>query len=213
MARRRWSTSSSGKTPARAITASRCPRRGPCLRPCRRRSMLCHHVHGEQLPIHSIMVERPVRAYRASARETRREARMPEAMTGGPRRQIAAILFADVHGYSRLMSRNEERTYQRVTQALRLIRSLIGDYGGRVEHVAGDGVLALFESAAQALQFAIAIQREFRNDAVWNADDEPITFRIGINLGEVFFGGEAIQGHSVNVAARIQALALPGGIC
>ena len=138
---------------------------------------------------------------------------MPEATMSGPCRQVAAILFADVHGYSRLMSRNEERTYHRVTQALKLIRSLIGDYGGRVEHVAGDGVLALFESAAQALQFAVAIQREFRNDAVWNADDEPITFRIGINLGEVFLGGETIQGHSVNVAARIQALARPGGIC
>jgi TolB-like protein/class 3 adenylate cyclase len=131
-----------------------------------------------------------------------------------PRRQLSAILFADVHGYSRLMGRNEERTYQRVTQAIRLIRSLIGDYGGRVEHVAGDGVLALFESAAQALQFAIAMQSEFRNDAVWAADDEPIAFRIGINVGEVLLGSEAnVQGHSVNVAARIQALARPGGIC
>ena len=89
-----------------------------------------------------------------------------------------------------------------------------GDYGGHVQHVAGDGVLALFESAAQALQFAIAIQREFRNEAVWNADDDPIAFRIGINLGEVLLGGEAnVQGHSVNIAARIQALAQPGGIC
>ncbi len=131
-----------------------------------------------------------------------------------PRRQLSAILFADVHGYSRLMAKNEERTYQRVTQAVRLIRSLIGDYGGHVQHVAGDGILALFESAAQALQFAIAIQREFRNDAVWHADDEPIAFRIGINLGEVLLGGEAnVQGHSVNIAARIQALAQPGGIC
>ena len=131
-----------------------------------------------------------------------------------PRRQLSAILFADVHGYSRLMAKNEERTYQRVTQAIRLIRSLIGDYGGQVQHVAGDGILALFESAAQALQFAVAIQREFRNDAVWNADDEPIAFRIGINVGEVLLGGEAnVQGHSVNIAARIQALAQPGGIC
>ena len=80
-----------------------------------------------------------------------------------PRRQLSAILFADVYGYSRLMARNEERTCQRVTQAIRLIRSLVGDYGGRVEHVAGDGILALFETAPQALQFAIAIQREFRN--------------------------------------------------
>ena len=131
-----------------------------------------------------------------------------------PRRQLSAILFADVHGYSGLMSRNEERTYQRVGQAIRLIKSLIGDYGGRVEHVAGDGVLALFESAAQALHFAIAIQREFRNETVWAGDDEPIAFQIGINVGEVLVGDQAsVQGHSVNVAARIQALARPGGIC
>jgi adenylate cyclase len=131
-----------------------------------------------------------------------------------PRRELSAILFADVHGYSRLMAKNEDRTYQRVTQAVRLIRSLIGDYGGHVQHVAGDGILALFESAAQALQFALAIQREFRNEAVWHADDEPIAFRIGINVGEVLLGGEAnVQGHSVNIAARIQALAQPGGIC
>ena len=131
-----------------------------------------------------------------------------------PRRQLSAILFADVYGYSGLMSRNEERTYQRVGQAIRLIKSLIGDYGGRVEHVAGDGVLALFESAAQALHFAIAIQREFRNETVWASDDEPIAFRIGINLGEVLVGDQAsVQGHSVNVAARVQALARPGGIC
>jgi TolB-like protein/class 3 adenylate cyclase len=139
---------------------------------------------------------------------------MPEASFATPRRQRSAILFADVHGYSRLMAKNEDRTYERVTQAVRLIRSLIGDYGGHVQHVAGDGILALFESAAQALQFAVAIQREFRNDAVWTADDEPIAFRIGINVGEVLLGGEAnVQGHSVNVAARIQALAQPGGIC
>jgi adenylate cyclase len=139
---------------------------------------------------------------------------MPEALSDAPRRQLSAILFADVHGYSRLMAKNEERTYQRVSQAIRLIRSLIGDYGGRVRHVAGDGILALFESAAQALRFAVAIQREFRNEAVWHGDDEPIAFRIGINLGEVLLGGEAnVQGHSVNVAERVQALAQPGGIC
>jgi class 3 adenylate cyclase len=139
---------------------------------------------------------------------------MPEASSAVPRRQRSAILFADVHGYSRLMAKNEDRTYQRVTQAIRLIRSLIGDYGGHVQHVAGDGILALFESAAQALQFAVAIQREFRNEAVWHGDDEPIAFRIGINVGEVLLGGEAnVQGHSVNIAARIQGLAKPGGIC
>lgn len=137
----------------------------------------------------------------------------PEEPSAQPRRQESAILFADVHGYSRLMAKNEERTYERVVQAVRLIRSLIADYGGRVEHVAGDGVLALFESAERALRFAIAIQREFRNDEVWNPDDDPIAFRIGINVGDVLFGETGPQGHSLNVAARIQTLAQPGGIC
>lgn len=136
------------------------------------------------------------------------------ASTLRPRRDVSAILFADVHGYAKLMDRNEERTYERVTRSIRLIKSLIGDYGGRVMNVAGDGVLALFETAPQALKFAVTIQQEFRNDAVWNADDEPVAFRIGINLGEVLVDEEAnVQGRSVNVAARIQAMAKPGGIC
>jgi adenylate cyclase len=123
-----------------------------------------------------------------------------------------AILCADVHGYSRLMARNEERTHERVSRSIRFIRSLISAYGGWVANVAGDGLVALFENASQALQFASAIQHEFR-DGIWKANDEPITFRIGINLGRVFFDGGNVQGHSVNVAARIQTLARPGGIC
>jgi adenylate cyclase len=138
---------------------------------------------------------------------------MPAA-SAPPRRDLSAILFADVHGYAKLMDRNEERTYERVSRSIRLIKSLIGDYGGRVMNVAGDGVLALFESAPQALRFAVTIQQEFRNETVWSADDEPVAFRIGINLGDVLVDEEAnVQGRSVNVAARIQALAQPGGIC
>jgi adenylate cyclase len=139
---------------------------------------------------------------------------MPALLSVSPRRDRSAILFADVHGYAQLMDRNEERTYERVSRSIRLMKSLIGDYGGRVMNVAGDGVLALFEDAPQALRFAVTIQRELRNDVVWNADDEPVAFRIGINLGEVLVDDEAnVQGRSVNVAARIQALARPGGIC
>ena len=131
-----------------------------------------------------------------------------------PRRDLSAILFADVHGYAKLMDRNEERTYERVTRSIKLIKSLIGDYGGRVMNVAGDGVLALFETAGQALRFAVTIQQEFRNDVVWSGDEEPVAFRIGINVGEVLVDDESnVQGRSVNVAARIQALAQPGGIC
>jgi adenylate cyclase len=139
---------------------------------------------------------------------------MSAASLASPRRERSAILFADVHGYAQLMDRNEQRTYERVSQSIRLMKSLIGDYGGRVMNVAGDGVLALFESAAEALRFAVTIQQEFRKETVWSADEEPVAFRIGINFGDVLVDDEAnVQGRSVNIAARIQALARPGGIC
>ena len=124
-----------------------------------------------------------------------------------------AVLCADVHGYSQLMARNEERTHERVNRSIRLIRLLTADHGGWVANVAGDGLVALFESTSQALQFAFAIQSRLRDEALRDADADPITFRIGINHGEVFLGEGNVQGHSVNVAARIQALARPGGIC
>jgi adenylate cyclase len=139
---------------------------------------------------------------------------MSASLSVSPRRNRSAILFADVHGYAQLMDRNEDRTYERVSRSIRLMKSLIGDYGGCVMNVAGDGVLALFESAPEALRFAVTIQQELRNDLVWNANEEPVAFRIGINVGEVLVDEEAnVQGRSVNVAARIQALARPGGIC
>ena len=128
-------------------------------------------------------------------------------------RSQSAILCADVHGYSRLMEKNEERTQERVNRSINLVRALIGDYQGRVASVAGDGLIALFDNTPQALQFAFAIQRKFCDQTVWNLDDDPITFRIGISHGEVYFGEGNVQGHSVNVAARIQSLARPGGIC
>ena len=128
-------------------------------------------------------------------------------------RELLAILFADVHGYSRLMSKDEEGTRSRVAQSIGLFKSLISDYGGRVVNVAGDGILALFGSASQAVKFAIEIQREFRNDSAWHSEDDVIAFRMGMNLGEVLTDETGVQGHSVNVAARIQGLAQPGGLC
>ncbi len=136
-----------------------------------------------------------------------------DSQTFVPVREAATVLFADIHGYTRLMSRNELATFERVNRSISLIRSLIGDYGGRVVQIAGDGVLALFEHATQALRFAIELQREFRNEAVWTIDGEPISFRIGINSGEVLISDGDVQGHCVNVAARIQQIAKPGGIC
>jgi len=138
---------------------------------------------------------------------------MSASLPVAPNRQRATILFADIYGYSRLMNKDELGTYQRVTRSFSLIRSLINDYGGQVVQTVGDGVLALFEAPNEALRFAIEMQREFRNDVVWNSDGDPIAFRIGINEGEILVGENGVQGHSVNIAARIQAIAKPGGIC
>src|ERR671923_2861794 len=129
------------------------------------------------------------------------------------RQRLTAILFADVVNYSGAMERDQMGTHRRVMRRVNLFKSLIGDYEGRVFDVEGDAVKAAFDSAFQAVRFAVDIQREFRNDAVWNSDpDEPV-FRIGINLGEVIVEPDGYYGHEVNVAARLQALAAAGGIC
>jgi adenylate cyclase len=120
-------------------------------------------------------------------------------------------MFADMVGYSRHMEQDEERNSAQTTRSVELFTSLIGDYGGQVANVAGDGILALFDSAEQALRFAMQMQSEFRDQAVW-ADGEPIQFRIGLNVGEVMVKDGNVQGHCVNVAARLQAMAEPGGI-
>jgi TolB-like protein len=120
-------------------------------------------------------------------------------------------MFADMVGYSQRMEQDEERSSGFAARSIELFKSLIGDYGGHVANVAGDGILALFESAEGALRFALQVQQEFREQAVWG-DGEPIQFRIGLNLGEVRVEHGNVQGHCVNVAARLQAMAEPGGI-
>jgi TolB-like protein/class 3 adenylate cyclase len=127
------------------------------------------------------------------------------------RRKLAAVMFADMIGYSRRMEQDETHNAERAARAIELFKSLIGDYGGHVANVAGDGILALFDRAEQALSFSVQIQSEFRNQAVW-VGGEPIEFRIGLNLGEVLVDKGYVQGHCVNVAARLQAMAERGGI-
>jgi len=128
-------------------------------------------------------------------------------------RKLSAILFADVQGYSRLMDQDEAGTVVRVTRSFSLIRTLVGDYGGTVANTAGDGLVALFPSAALALDFGIEMQREMAHEAVWAGDQEPIAYRIGITIGDTIVGDSGVFGHGINMAARIQGLAQPGGIC
>jgi TolB-like protein/Flp pilus assembly protein TadD len=127
--------------------------------------------------------------------------------------KLSAIMIADIVGFSRLVDKNESGNIDRVSRSIRLFRDLIEDYGGEVINIAGDGIFALFDSAARAIRFAAEFQRELKNEVVWNEDDERIAFRIGINLGETTPTADGVYGHCVNVAARVQTLAEPGGIC
>jgi len=129
-------------------------------------------------------------------------------------RRLAAILAADMVGFSRLMEINEAGTLARL-KSLRgeLIDPKITEYRGRIVKTTGDGMLVEFASVADAVQSAVDIQRAMaaRNASV--PDDRNIWFRIGINLGEIIIEGDDIYGNGVNVASRLESLAEPGGIC
>ncbi len=128
-------------------------------------------------------------------------------------RQLVAILAADVAGYSRLMGIDEEGTLATLS-AFRLVTDgLISQHGGRICGTAGDSVLAAFSSALAAVQCAIDIQNELAhsNDAL--EEHRRMQFRIGINVGDVMLKDGDIFGDGVNIAARLEGLAEPGGIC
>ena len=120
-------------------------------------------------------------------------------------------MFADMVGFAGTWSRMRSAAQSRVARSIQLFRALIGDYGGQVANIAGDGILALFDRADKALRFAIQIQTEFRDQSVWG-DGEPIEFRIGLSIGDVTIHGEIAYGHCINVAARLQAMAEPSSI-
>ena len=128
-------------------------------------------------------------------------------------RKLAAILYADVAGYSRLTGDDEDGTHRRLSEYLDLISASIESYEGRVIHYAGDAVLADFESISNALICAAIVQRKLklRNEDL--PGDRKVQFRIGVNLGEVIVDRNDIYGDGVNVAARLESLAEPGSIC
>jgi adenylate cyclase len=128
-------------------------------------------------------------------------------------RKLAAILAADVVGYSRLMSRDEEGTLNRLKAHLgELVEPHIAAHRGRIVKRTGDGLLVDFASAVEAVRCAVAIQAGMADRNRAAEDDRRIDFRIGINLGDVIIEGEDIYGDGVNIAARLEALADPGGI-
>ena len=129
-------------------------------------------------------------------------------------RRLAAVLAADVAGYSRLMGDDEEGTLA----ALKAIRRELSDpkikeHRGRIVKTTGDGVLVEFSSVVDAVRCAVDIQREMALRNAGTPDPKRIELRIGINLGDIIIDGRDIFGDGVNVAARLAALAEPGGIC
>jgi class 3 adenylate cyclase len=128
-------------------------------------------------------------------------------------RKLTAILCADVFGYSRLMGENEEATLSTLSAYRKLIDSLIDQHHGRFVNSAGDSVLAEFASVVNAVQCAVDIQSTLKAKNANLPPERRMEFRIGVNLGDVMVDGEQIYGDGVNVAARLESLADPGGIC
>ncbi len=129
------------------------------------------------------------------------------------KRKLTAILSADVKGYSRLMGEDEEATVRTITAHRKVITSVIEKYRGRVVDSPGDNILAEFVSVVDAVQGAVEIQEVIRAKNAELPEERRMEFRIGINLGDVIQEGERIYGDGVNIAARVEGLADPGGIC
>jgi adenylate cyclase len=129
-------------------------------------------------------------------------------------RRLAAILAADVAGYSRLMGADEEGTLAALKELRReLADPKIKEHRGRIVKTTGDGLLVEFASVVDAVRCAVEVQQEMAERNVGVPEEQRIQFRIGINLGDIIKDGRDIYGDGVNVAARLEALAEPGGIC
>ena len=136
----------------------------------------------------------------------------PNENTARVRRRLSTIFCADVAGYSRLMDADEDGTMDRLRQYRLAMRGLIERHEGRVVNTWGDAVIAEFASPVEAVQAAVEVQHELatRNNGV--PEEICMRFRIGINLGDVMVEGDDLYGEGVNIAARLQSLAEPGGV-
>jgi TolB-like protein/class 3 adenylate cyclase/Tfp pilus assembly protein PilF len=129
-------------------------------------------------------------------------------------RRLSAILAADVAGYSRLMHNDEEATHAKLTALLAdLVTPAIAEHGGRIVKSTGDGFLAEFSSAVEAVRAAVQFQTRIHELTIGDAEDRRIAFRVGINIGDVIVEPHDIFGDGVNIAARLEGIAEPGGVC
>lgn len=133
---------------------------------------------------------------------------------GRLQRRLSAILVADVVGFSRMMGEDEAGTLARVTAVIEdILEAKLEQHAGRLVKTMGDGVLAEFSSAVDAVNFAVEVQRSMAERSTGSDDARPIALRIGINVGDVIVLNNDIFGDGVNVASRLEPLAAAGGIC
>jgi adenylate cyclase len=129
------------------------------------------------------------------------------------KRKLIAVVHADVKGYSRMMGEDDEYTVQTLASNRQEMYRLVKLHGGRVRDTAGDGFLVEFSSVVAAVKFAVEFQREMKKRNADIPEDKKMEFRIGVNIGDVIQDGGTIHGDGVNIAARLEGLADPGGIC
>ena len=128
-------------------------------------------------------------------------------------RKIAVIFVTDVVGFSKLMERNEDATLQSFRACKEILDKLFEEHGGRIFNTAGDSVLAEFQSAVSAVICASEFQKLLKERNLNVAEESQMHFRIGLNMGDVIVEGENLYGDGVNVAARLEALSQPDGVC
>ncbi len=132
----------------------------------------------------------------------------------GIERRLTTIMSADVVGYSRLMAGDEAGTFAQLkTHRKELLEPKTAEHHGRVVKLTGDGTLMEFASVVDAVNFSVEVQQAMMERNASVPEDLQIKYRIGINLGEIIVDGEDIYGDGVNIAARLEGLAEPGGIC
>src|SRR6266436_1745618 len=131
---------------------------------------------------------------------------VPETAVAAPARELAAIMFSDVVGYTAIMGRDEHAALRALEAHRQLLRTLMPKFNGRIVGETGDGTLTSFHSALEAVNCARQVQASLQ-------DQPELKVRIGIHLGDVVFSNNTVLGYGVNVASRIHALAPPGGIC
>src|SRR5262249_23072555 len=135
--------------------------------------------------------------------------------TGKPKvsRRLAAILAADIAGYSQLMGANEEGTVRDLKAHQAVILPMIGEHGGRTIDTAGDGILAEFSSVVNGVECAVAMQKIMAEGNIAIDPARRMLYRIGVNIGDVIHDDARVYGDGVNIAARLESIAEPGGIC